>query len=65
MFAGAAQQREVIAHLLFQTKLALEIQRLNLSAINQIMGKIGYGPKSRTGWLYNQPAPYFLRLAAR
>ena len=22
-------------------------------------------PKSRTGWLYNQPAPYFLRLAAR
>ena len=43
MFAGAAQQREVIAHLLFQTKLALEMQRLNLSAINQIMGKIGYG----------------------
>ena len=24
-----------------------------------------YNPKSRTGWLYNQPAPYFLRLAAR
>ena len=22
-------------------------------------------PKSRTGWLYNQPVPYFLRLAAR
>lgn len=22
-------------------------------------------PKSRTGWLYNQPVPYFLRVAAR
>jgi|GEM_PF-5254586 len=24
-----------------------------------------YHPKSRTGWLYNQPVPYFLRVAAR
>lgn len=24
-----------------------------------------YNPKSRTGWLYNQPVPYFLRVAAR
>ena len=27
--------------------------------------RLVYIPKSRTGWLYNQPVPYFLRVAAR
>lgn len=50
--------------------LIVELEWLGLGAqLSNILKKanaevIG-NPKSRTGWLYNQPAPYFLRLAAR
>ncbi len=31
----------------------------------ELYADLAKDPKSRTGWLYNQPVPYFLRVAAR
>ena len=43
-------------HIHSMDRLARNLEDL-LSLVNH--------PKSRTGWLYNQPVPYFLRVAAR
>ena len=37
----------------------------NVEAMQEVLSDIILAPKSRTGWLYNQPVPYFLRVAAR
>lgn len=52
----------------YETTLLLHLEHCNVPhrrATSATKERAYLNPKSRTGWLYNQPVPYFLRVAAR
>ena len=53
---------QVIPFIQFAPEIRTQIYTINsIEGLNRAVRN----PKSRTGWLYNQPVPYFLRVAAR